>query len=76
LDEEAPDAVVGDVLSLDLSLPLHLKRTQVAWKHVRLFWLMHPYTPERMKREVARLAPGEVEMVEGGLAGVAERLLA
>ncbi|MCE9626706.1 MAG: hypothetical protein K8R56_02175 [Candidatus Eisenbacteria bacterium] len=76
LDEEAPDAVVGDVLSLDLSLPLHLKRTQVAWKHVRLFWLMHPYTPERMKREVAKLAPGEVEMVEGGLAGVAERLLA
>ena len=76
LDEETPDAVVGDVLSLDLALPLALKRTQAAWRHVRLFWLMHPYTPERMKREVAKLAPGEIECVEGGLAGVADRLLA
>lgn len=75
LEEERPDAVVGDVLSLDLSLPLAFKRTRAAWKHVRLFWLMHPYTPERMKREVASLAPGEIEMVEGGLEGVAERLL-
>jgi hypothetical protein len=35
---------------------------------------VHPYTPERMKRELASLADGEVEPVEGGLAGVAERL--
>lgn len=76
LGEETPDAVVGDVLSLDLALPLALKRTHAAWRRVRLFWLMHPYTPERLKREVAKLAPGEIECVEDGLAGVAERLLA
>ena len=75
LAEEAPDAVVGDVFSIDLALPLVLKRTQPAWRDVRLFWLVHPYTPERMKRQIATLAPGEVESVEGGLAGVAERLL-
>ncbi len=74
--EERPDAVVGDLLSIDLALPLALKRSKSAWRHVRLFWLVHPYTPERVKREAAKLAPGEVEMVEGGLAGVAERLLA
>jgi hypothetical protein len=43
---------------------------------VRLFWLVHPYTTARMRREIAQLAPGEVEAVEGGLAAVAERLLA
>jgi hypothetical protein len=76
LEEEAPDAVVGDVFSLDLALPLALKRTRPGWRHVRLFWLVHPYTTERMRREIAQLAPGEVEAVEGGLAAVAERLLA
>jgi hypothetical protein len=74
LREERPDAVVGDVFSLDLALPLALKRRDPAWRHVRLFWLVHPYTPERMKRELATLPDGEVEPVEGGLAGVAERL--
>jgi hypothetical protein len=76
LTEEVPDAVVGDVFSLDLALPLKLKRTDAAWRHVRLFWLVHPYTPERMRREIAKLPAGEVEAVEGGLAAVAERLLA
>jgi len=74
LREEKPDAVVGDVFSLDLALPLALKRREQAWRHVRLFWLLHPYTPERMKREIASLPSGEVEPVESGLAGVAERL--
>ena len=75
LREERPDAVVGDVFSLDLALPLALKRREPEWRHVRLFWLVHPYTPERMKRELASLPAGEVEPVEGGLAGVAARLL-
>ncbi len=75
LREEMPDAVVGDVFSLDLALPLALKRREPEWRHVRLFWLVHPYTSERMKRELASLPAGEVEPVEGGLAGVAERLL-
>jgi len=75
LREERPDAVVGDVFSLDLALPLALKRRDPDWRDVRLFWLVHPYTPERMRREVASLPAGEVEPVEGGLAGVAARLL-
>lgn len=75
LREERPDAVVGDVFSLDLALPLALKRREDAWRHVRLFWLLHPYTPERMKHELASLPAGEVEPVEGGLAGVATKLL-
>ena len=75
LREERPDAIVGDVFSLDLALPLALKRREPEWRHVRLFWLVHPYTPERMKRELASLPAGEVEPVEGGLAGVAARLL-
>jgi hypothetical protein len=74
LREERPDAVVGDVFSLDLALPLALKRREPEWRSVRLFWLVHPYTPERMRRAIAALPDGEVEAVEGGLAGVAERL--
>jgi hypothetical protein len=82
LGEEAPDAVVGDVFSIDLALPLVMKRRDPAWRHVRLFWLLQPYTPERMRRALAPLAmgegglPPEGEPGEGGLATVAERLLA
>ena len=74
LREERPDAIVGDVFSLDLALPLALKRRDPAWRDVRLFWLLHPYTPDRMKRQVASLPNGEVEAVEGGLPTVSERL--
>jgi hypothetical protein len=74
LREEKPDAIVGDVFSLDLALPLALKRRDPAWKRVRLFWLVQPYTPERMRREIESLPEGEVEAVEGGLPAVAERL--
>lgn len=73
--EEVPDAVVGDVFSLDLALPLVLKRRESAWRHVRLFWLQHDYTPARIREELLRVAPGEIECVENGLEGVAERLL-
>jgi len=75
LREERPDAVVGDVFSLDLALPLALKRREPAWRHVRLFWLAHGYAPERMRQAVASLPAGEVEIVERGLPGVADRLL-
>ncbi len=75
LREERPDAVVGDVFSLDLALPLALKRHDPAWRQVRLFWLVHPYTSPRMRREIATLPEGEVEAIEGGLTAVAERLL-
>lgn len=75
LREEAPDAVVGDVFSLDLALPLALKRREPSWRHVRLFWLVHDYTPARMRHAVAGHAP-EVEPLEGGLPAVARALLA
>jgi hypothetical protein len=74
LREEAPDAIVGDVFSLDLALPLAIRRRDPAWKRVRLFWLVRDYTPERMRRVVTSAAP-EVELVEDGLAGVAAALL-
>ena len=74
LREERPDAVVGDVFSLDLALPLALKRRDPGWRRVRLFWLVQPYTSERMRRLIAGLPAGEVESVEGGLAGLAEKL--
>jgi len=75
LAEEAPDAVVGDVFSIDLALPLALKRREPAWRNVRLFWLVHPYTPERMRLAIGSLGD-EVEPVEGGLPGVVDKLTA
>jgi len=74
LREEQPDAVVGDVFSIDLALPLALKRREPAWRRLRIFWLDHPYTSERLRRAIDRIPKGEVEAVEGGLAGVAKRL--
>jgi len=74
LREERPDAVVGDVFSIDLALPLALKRREPSWRHVRLFWLAHPYSSQPMRRALAGLPAGDVEIVEGGLPGVAERL--
>ena len=70
LREEAPDAVVGDVFSLDLALPLWLRRTEPSWRHVRLFWLVRAYAPGRLRRALAGAAP-EVEQVDGGLTPVA-----
>lgn len=71
---EAPDAIVGDVFSLDLALPLALRRTEPSWRHVRLFWLVHDYTPSRMRSAVAAAAP-EIEALSDGLPGVASALL-
>jgi hypothetical protein len=75
LREERPDAIVGDVYSLDIALPLALKRREPGWRNVRLFWLVHPYSPDRVRRALASLPDGDVEIVEGGLPGVAGRLL-
>ena len=73
LREERPDAVVGDVFSLDLALPLALRRREPAWHHVRLFWLARPYAPARLRRALEREAP-EIEILGDGLAGVAAAL--
>ena len=75
LREEAPDAVVGDVFSLDLALPLSFRRSDPSWRHVRLFWLVHDYTPKRMRDAIAAWAP-EVEPLASGLPGVAAALTA
>ena len=71
--EERPGAVVGDVFSLDLALPLALRRSERGFGELRLLWLIHPYTPEWLERAVRAAAP-EVELVPGGLAGVAARI--
>lgn len=74
LREELPQAVVGDVFSLDLALPLALKRREAAWRDVRLFWLARDYASPMVRRALAAQAP-EVEIVEDGLEGVAARLM-
>lgn len=75
LREEQPDAVVGDVFSLDLALPLALRRAEPVFRAMRLFWLRRPYTPQWIEREIVSAAP-EVECVDGGLGPVADALLA
>ena len=75
LKDEVPDAIVGDVFSLDLALPLALKRRGEAFANMRLFWLMQPYSPPWLRESVIAAAGDEVELVEGGLAGVAQRLV-
>jgi hypothetical protein len=75
LREERPDAIVGDVFSLDIALPLALKRREPGWRNLRLFWLVHSYSPDRVRRALASLPDGDVEIVVGGLPGVADRLL-
>lgn len=74
LAEEEPDAVVGDVFSLDLALPLAWKRRIPAWRDVRLFWLVRDYTPARLRRTLSA-TNGEIEPLEGGLGAVADALL-
>lgn len=73
LREESPDAVVGDVFSIDLALPLVLRRNDPAWSHVRLFWIARDYAPAWLRRTLAEWAP-EVEAIEDGLPGVARAL--
>jgi hypothetical protein len=75
LRDEMPDAVVGDVFSLDLALPLALKRREKAFSHMRLFWLVRDYTPRWLREAIAPALGGDVELLEGGLGGVAQALL-
>lgn len=74
LRDEMPGAVVGDVFSLDLALPLALKRREKGFAHMRLFWLMRDYTPRWLREALEPALDGDVEMIEGGLGGVAEVL--
>jgi hypothetical protein len=54
--------------------PDALARREPAWKALRLYWLIHSYTPGWLVRLIEQHA-GEVERVSGGLAGLAERLV-
>lgn len=45
LDEERPEALVGDVLSLDLALPATLRREDPNFRGMRLALRRHPHTP-------------------------------
>lgn len=76
LREERPDAVVGDVFSLDLALPLRLKREEPGWSALRVLWLIQRYTPRWLRDEVAAHAGGEIEFIEGGITAVAATLTA
>lgn len=70
---DGPRAVVGDLFSIDLALPLRLRRTEAAFADVRLFWIVRDYTPVRIQQALAAHAP-EIEAV-AGLEEVAARLL-
>lgn len=59
--EERPDAVIGDNLSLDLSLPSHLKSTHPDFRSLRLVLARTPYTPEWSRRSF-REAGGSAEV--------------
>jgi len=74
LRDEQPDAVVGDVFSLDLALPLALKRREKAFAHMRLFWLIRDYTPRWLRDAIGPALGNDVELIEGGLPGVARAL--
>ncbi len=76
LADERPGAVVGDVFSLDLALPLRLKRTEPGWQGLRILWLIQSYTPSWLREIVAREAGAEIECVEGGLAALPAALSA
>ncbi|MCM2279838.1 MAG: hypothetical protein NDJ89_17325 [Oligoflexia bacterium] len=53
LEEERPGAVIGDVFSLDLALPLHLARTRgSAFEGMRLFLRGRHYTPVWSREKV------------------------
>jgi phosphoglycolate phosphatase-like HAD superfamily hydrolase len=45
LERLRPDAVIGDVLSLDLALPLYLRSQHPEWQHFRAGLIQQPYTP-------------------------------
>jgi hypothetical protein len=65
LDRLRPDAVIGDVLSLDLALPLFLRSRRDDWKHFRAGLIEQPYTPRWVILENERLAEIGLDLLPG-----------
>ncbi len=47
--DEAPDYVLGDVFSLDISLPLYLRLNDERFSKLKLIQIVHKYTPDWVK---------------------------
>ena len=52
--EEKPDYVIGDVFSLDLSLPFYLRLNDNRFKKLKVILLMHKHTPKWVKEYLNR----------------------
>jgi phosphoglycolate phosphatase-like HAD superfamily hydrolase len=74
LREEKPDAVIGDVFSLDLALPLQLsRRVPESFRGIRLYLRTRDYTPAWSKRYFSRSeAPTAQLRLLADLRGLAE----
>lgn len=60
LERLRPDAVIGDVVSLDLALPLYLRSSRSEFAHLRAGLIRQPYSPEwALEQEVEGLCPLE-----------------
>jgi len=49
LVDESPDYVIGDVFSLDISLPLYLRLNDARFSKLKLIQIVHTYTPQWVK---------------------------
>ncbi|MCM0607200.1 MAG: HAD family hydrolase [Xanthomonadaceae bacterium] len=64
LMEERPDAVVGDVFSLDLSLPLYLSENSVdGFKPLKVCLRQRPYTPSWTVKNIQSFKPKRARLV-------------
>lgn len=76
LIEEVPDFVIGDVFSLDLSLPLHLRMKDKNFGNLKVIQRVQPYTPKWVKDYLSRKEfDGVAFMIESmdELTGIIER---
>ena len=62
--EEKPDAVVGDVFSLDLALPLHLSENAIdGFKPIKVCLRQRPYTPSWTLKNIKAFHPKRTRLV-------------
>ncbi|MEW6731908.1 MAG: hypothetical protein AB1489_11335 [Acidobacteriota bacterium] len=65
LERLKPDAVIGDVLSLDLALPLYLRSQRNDWQHFRAGLIKQPYTPAWVISDIAGAAQLGLDILSG-----------